>query len=56
MAYLSPSFRYPALSKYHCDNGRIHRCNHGRFMMKGASEGVDMMGGAAEGRTVVGER
>lgn len=31
--YRRPSFRYPALSKYHSLSGRIQRINHGRFMM-----------------------
>ncbi|KAI7326983.1 hypothetical protein KC326_g159 [Hortaea werneckii] len=32
-AYRRPSFRYPALSKYHSLSGRIQRINHGRFMI-----------------------
>lgn len=41
--YLNPSFRYPALSKYHLDSGSIHRRSHGRLMMKLVKEGVDMV-------------
>ena len=43
--YLNPSFRYPALSKYHSDSGFIHLFNHGRLMMKPASEGCDIFEG-----------
>ncbi|KAI7515074.1 hypothetical protein KC347_g135 [Hortaea werneckii] len=31
--YRRPSFRYPALSKYHSLSGRIQRINHGRFII-----------------------
>lgn len=49
MTYRSPSFRYPALSKYHLLSGAIHFCSHGRFMIYGAREGTDMVGGGYEG-------
>lgn len=45
VSYFSPSFLYPALSKYHCDSGFIQRCSQGRFMMYGASDGVVMLAG-----------
>ena len=44
LPYFRPSFRYPALLKYHSDNGCIHRRSQGRFMMKGANDGADILG------------
>lgn len=43
-AYLRPSFRYPAASRYHRDSGSIQRASQGRFMICGASEEYDMAG------------
>lgn len=51
--YLNPSFRYPALSKYHLDSGSIHRRSHGRLTMKLAKDGVDMFAGGQRGEVVV---
>lgn len=44
-AYLSPNLRYPALSMYQFDRGCIHLRSHGRLMMKGASDGCDILTG-----------
>lgn len=41
--YLSPSFRYPAASLYHSDNGITQRSSHGRLAIYPAREGVDMV-------------
>lgn len=51
--YLKPSFRYPALSKYHLDSGSIHRRSHGRLTMKLAKDGVDMFAGESKGEACV---
>jgi hypothetical protein len=45
-AYLSPSCLYPALLQYQLASGVIQRCSHGRFLMKGASDGADMFSAA----------
>jgi hypothetical protein len=42
-AYLSPSCLYPAALQYQLASGFIQRCSHGRLLMKGASDGADMV-------------
>ena len=43
MPYLNPNFLYPELSMYHLDSGASQFFNQGRFMINGASDGVDMV-------------
>ena len=38
-----PNLRYPDALAYQLAKGIIHRFNHGRFNIKGASEGADMV-------------
>lgn len=42
-AYLRPSCLYPAALQYQLESGFIQRCSHGRLLMKGASDGADMI-------------
>jgi hypothetical protein len=49
-AYLRPSCLYPAALQYQLASGFIQRCSHGRLLIKGASDGADMLfGGSRRG-------
>jgi hypothetical protein len=48
-AYLNPSCLYPAALQYQLASGFIQRWSHGRLLIKGASDGADMVAGIRRG-------